>query len=296
MRIETLDLEFGNTAKTIASFLVFGSEGPVLIETGPGSTLPTLLARLDEHGVRPKDVRNIFVTHIHLDHSGAAGWWAQQGATVYVHPRGARHLVDPSRLMSSAARIYGDRMDELWGESLPAPEDKIVAVEDGEEISAGGLRFRAIETCGHARHHHTYRLGDIGFTGDAAGILLPGKSWIDLPAPPPEFDLEVWKQTLERLRNERFATIYRTHFGPISAVEEQLTAFGEVLEEGAGVVRKMMRQGLDRDAMVEGYCATMRERAASAGIDDDTAQAYELANPRYMSVDGIIRYWTQLDQ
>lgn len=296
MRIETLDLEFGSIPQTIASFLVFGPEGPVLIETGPGSTLPALLSRLDEHGVRSQDVRNVLVTHIHLDHSGAAGWWAQQGATVYVHPRGARHLIDPSRLMASAARIYGDRMDELWGESLPAPADKIVAVEDGEEISAGGLRFIAIETSGHARHHHAYRLGDIGFTGDSTGILLPGKSWIDLPAPPPEFDLAVWKQTLERLRGERFATIYRTHFGPATEVEEQLSVFEDVLEEGAGVVRKMMRQGLDRDAMVEGYCTTMRERAASAGIDDDTAQAYELANPRYMSVDGIIRYWSKLGQ
>jgi len=296
MRIETLDLSFGNTPHTIASFLIFGPEGPVLIETGPASTLPTLLSQLDEHGVRPDDVRNIFVTHIHLDHSGAAGWWAQQGATVHVHPRGARHLIDPSRLLSSAARIYGDRMDELWGESLPAPADKIVAVEDGEEIAAGGLRFTAIETPGHARHHHTYRLGETGFTGDAAGILLPGKSWIDLPAPPPEFDLAVWKQTLQRLRDERFATIYRTHFGPATAVEEQLTRFEEVLEEGADLVREMMRQGLDRDAMVERFCKMMRQRSAAAGLDEATADAYELANPRYMSVDGIIRYWSKLDQ
>jgi glyoxylase-like metal-dependent hydrolase (beta-lactamase superfamily II) len=291
MRIEILDLDFGQTPETIASFLVFGSEGPVLVETGPASTLPVLLARLAEHDVAPEDVRHVLVTHIHLDHAGAAGWWAQQGATVYVHPNGAQHLIDPSKLLRSAERIYKERMAELWGQTLPAPVDNIVAVEGGSTIEAAGLSFTALDTPGHARHHHVYRLGDVAFTGDAAGVRLGERHWIDLPAPPPEFDLEAWKQTLSRLRRENFTTIYRTHFGATSDVAAQLDRFETHLEEGAELVRHLMTEGLERDGMIARYNQTMWRLASADGVDDQTALAYELANPRFMSVDGIARYW-----
>ena len=291
MRIETLDLDFGHTPETIAAFLVFGSDGPVLVETGPASTLPNLLARLAEHGVAPEDVRHVLVTHIHLDHAGAAGWWAQEGATVYVHPNGERHLVDPSKLLTSAERISQDRMDELWGQTVPAPAERVVAVEGNRTIEAAGLSFIALDTPGHARHHHVYRLGDVAFTGDAAGIRLGQRHWIDLPAPPPEFDLGAWKGTLSRLRRENLATIYRTHFGATTDVSAQLDRFEKHLDLGAAFVRDMMAEGLDRDSMVERYTGTMQRWAEEDGVDDATALAYELANPRFMSVDGIARYW-----
>ena len=291
MRIETLDLDFGQTAETIAAFLVFGPEGPVLVETGPASTLPTLLARLEEHGVQPGDVRHVLVTHMHLDHAGAAGWWAQQGATVYVHPNGERHLIDPSKLLTSAERIYEDRMDSLWGRTVPAPAENVVAVKGDSTIEAAGLEFVALETPGHARHHHVYRLGDVAFTGDAAGVRLGERHWIDLPAPPPEFDLGAWKGTLTRLRSENLDTLYRTHFGPTSDVSVQLDQFEAHLEEGAALVRDMMAEGLDREAMIDRYNQTMWRLASADGVDDAAALAYELANPRFMSVDGISRYW-----
>jgi glyoxylase-like metal-dependent hydrolase (beta-lactamase superfamily II) len=291
MRIETLDLDFGQTAETIAAFLVFGPEGPVLVETGPASTLPTLLARLEEHGVQPGDVRHVLVTHIHLDHAGAAGWWAQQGATVYVHPNGERHLIDPSKLLTSAERIYEDRMDSLWGRTVPAPAENVVAVKGDSTIEAAGLEFVALETPGHARHHHVYRLGDVAFTGDAAGVRLGERHWIDLPAPPPEFDLGAWKGTLTRLRSENLDTLYRTHFGPTSDVSVQLDQFEAHLEEGAALVRDMMAEGLDREAMIDRYNQTMWRLASADGVDDAAALAYELANPRFMSIDGISRYW-----
>ncbi len=291
MRIHTLDLDFEGTPQTIASYLVRGGDGPVLVETGPASTLPTLVARLAGHGVRPEEVRHVLVTHIHLDHAGAAGWWARQGATVYVHPRGAPHLIDPSRLLSSAERIYGDRMESLWGEVLPAPAQRVVAVADGERIAAAGLEFVALDTPGHARHHHVYRLGEVAFTGDAAGIRLPGNRWVDLPAPPPEFDLEAWQATLERLRAGRFETIYPTHFGPTTAVDEQLSALARRLEEAAGLVKAMLDEGIARPAMVERFSGWVAERAIAAGVSPDVLRAYEVANPRHMSVDGIARYW-----
>ena len=291
MRIETLDLDFGQTPETIAAFLVFGPDGPVLVETGPASTLPTLLARLEEHGVQPRDVRHVLVTHIHLDHSGAAGWWAQQGATVYVHPNGERHLIDPSKLLSSAERIYQDRMDSLWGRTVPAPAENVVAVVGDSTIEAAGLEFIALDTPGHARHHHVYRLGDVAFTGDAAGVRLGERHWIDLPGPPPEFDLEAWKATLQRLRRENFAAVYRTHFGATAEVAAQLDQFEAHLDEGATLVRDMMAEGLDREAMIDRYNQTMWNLASADGVDEAAALAYELANPRFMSVDGISRYW-----
>ena len=116
MKVFVLDLDFQHTPRTMAAYLIVGNAGPVLVETGPGSTLPMLHARLSEHGYEPKDIQHVLVTHIHLDHSGAAGWWANQGAAVYVHHVGAPHLIDPARLLRSAGRIYGEAMDHLWGQ------------------------------------------------------------------------------------------------------------------------------------------------------------------------------------
>ena len=295
-RIETLDLGFQGTPETIASFLVVGPAGPVLLETGPGSTLPRLVEQLEERGFVPKDVQGVLVTHIHLDHAGGAGWWAQQGIPVYVHSAGAPHLIDPSKLLASAERIYGDRMEPLWGQTLPAPRENIIPVEDGDAIEVAGLRFRALSTPGHARHHHVYRLEDIGFMGDALGILLPGRQWIDLPAPPPEFDLEAWRESVQRIRQQEFSTIYRTHFGEVGDVAEQIDSFEKILIEGANLVRQMMAEGLERSSMVNRYQSQMRDRATAAGLDQATANAYELVTPRDMSVDGIARYWRKKDR
>lgn len=290
MQIDILDLEFQGVPHVVAAFLVRGTRGPLLIETGPASTLPTLLARLAEHDVRPADVKDVLVTHIHLDHAGAAGWWARQGARVWVHPVGAPHLIDPRKLLASAARIYGDRMGTLWGEVLSAPSDRVFAVRDGATIEAAGVSITAVETPGHAWHHHVYCVGEVAFSGDVAGIRLPGSRFIDLPAPPPEFDREAWGKSLARLRGLGVRTLYRTHFGPSSAVEDELLRFELLLEQAVEWIREMLARGARRDSMVEEFGRRMREQAAAAGSGEADARGYELANPREMSVDGITRY------
>mgnify|MGYP001817475159 CR=1 FL=1 len=295
MRIETLDLGFQGTPQVIASYLLEGPVGNVLVETGPGSTLPALLTGLDRLGLAPGDVGDVLVSHIHLDHAGAAGWWAQQGARVHVHPRGAPHLIDPSKLLASAGRIYGDRMETLWGEVLPAPAERVVAVEDGATLEVGGLRIEAYDTPGHARHHLVYALEEVVFTGDAAGIQLPGNGWSDLPAPPPEFDLEQWLRTLERIRDLGARTLYRTHFGPSGDIDTELSHFAEVLAEVTRWVREMRQDGLDREAMIDDFTARIRRLAAKTGLDSRQLEAYEIVNPRAMSVDGIARYLNHLD-
>src|SRR5215211_9540495 len=155
-RVITLDLKFQGRPDAIASYLIRSGEAVVLIESGPGSTLPGLEAGLANEGLSPRDVTHLLLTHIHLDHAGAAGWLARQGAGVYVHPVGAPHMLNPEKLLASATRIYGDRMDSLWGEFLPVPESQLNVPKDGEEIAIGDLSFIPINTPGHAEHHYAY--------------------------------------------------------------------------------------------------------------------------------------------
>lgn len=291
INIHTLDLNFQGLPQTIAAYLLEAPEGPVLIETGPGSTLPTLQAAIQAHGYTSVDVKHVLVTHIHLDHAGAAGWFASQGATLYVHHFGARHLIDPSKLMASAGRIYGDKMDSLWGEMVPAPAERVIALHDNDQFEAAGLTITAIETPGHARHHHVFKIGGIGFTGDTAGIRLPGSPFIDIPAPPPEFDREAWLVSLDRLRQIGFDQLYPTHFGPVSDVSFHLDTLEQLVDEATEWVKGQMDAGLGRDELVTAYENWTRERATAVGVDTDTMQLYEMANPLYMSVDGIMRYW-----
>jgi glyoxylase-like metal-dependent hydrolase (beta-lactamase superfamily II) len=291
MVIHTLDLYFQNVPHAIAAYLVEGPTGPVLVEAGPASTLPMCLDGLAALGYRPADIHHVLVTHIHLDHAGAAGWWANQGAQVYVHHLGAPHLIDPSRLLASATRIYGDQMDILWGTITPAPAEKITPLHDGDTIHAAGLTFTALETPGHARHHHVLRLDNIAFTGDAAGMSIPPTNFIDLPAPPPEFDREAWHTTIQRLLAEPLDTIYPTHFGPVTAVRPHLEQLAALIDDATNFIHSQLQAGLNRDAIVDQYVEWIRNRALAAGLTPDQFQPYQTANPHSMSVDGIIRYW-----
>lgn len=291
MDIYALDLNFQNLSQTVGAYLVVGPEGPVLVESGPASTLETLQARLAEHDYAPADVRHVLLTHIHLDHAGAASWWARQGAQVYVHHVGAPHLIDPARLLSSAQRIYGETMGTLWGQTLPVPAEQVHPLHDGDTIQAGGLTFTALDTPGHARHHHVFRVGEVAFTGDAAGVRLPGSSFISLPTPPPEFDLERWQKTVARLLDEDLATLYPTHFGPIENARAHLEAVSELLDQSAAFVRDRMQTGVERDVLIQQYSAWSHERARTHGLSEQDLEKYELANPTFMSVDGLIRYW-----
>ena len=295
MKLHILDTHFQGMAQVTAVYLLVGPEGPVLVESGPGSTLPAIVKALDAHGFHPADVRHVLLTHIHLDHAGAAGWWAQQGAQLYVHHVGAPHLVDPSKLLASARRIYGDRMDTLWGEILPAPAERVTALYDGDRVYAGGLTFTALDTPGHAYHHHTYRLrdyraGEIAFTGDAAGINLPLVNVVDLPAPPPEFHMETWLATLERLEAAGLTTLYPTHFGPIDDVHGHLVALRGLLIDAVAYVAERQAAGVERDALLDEYIAWNRQRARANHLSPAAIDRYEAANPLFMSVDGILRY------
>jgi len=289
--IKTIDLHFKGVNHAIASYLVIGPDGPVIIECGPGSTTHNLIAGLADHGFVPTDVKHVLVTHIHFDHAGASGWWAQQGAQIYAHHFGAKHLIDPSRLIASATRIYGDEMDTLWGELLPISNEQLTPLYDGDTVEAGGLTFQVIETPGHARHHHIFRLGDVAFTGDATAVILPSANLTDLPAPPPEFDREVWLKTIDLIEAENFSAIYPTHFGRVDDVNKHLDSVRQLLTEAPNFIKARMDDGLTRDEIVLAYREWNKKRAENAGLTAVQVEQYTAANPQGMSVDGIMRYW-----
>lgn len=286
-----LDLKFQGSSEAIGAFLLVGPDGPVLIETGAGSTLPTLHKELARIGVQSSAVRDVLVTHIHLDHAGAAGWWAQQGARVYVHQVGAPHLQDPSKLLASAKRIYGDRMDTLWGDLLPAPADQLIPLKDGDLIKAGGLEIRALDTPGHACHHMVYQVENVAFTGDLAGIRLSGRNHIRLPTPPPEFHLEEWLNSIAKMRALRFSHLYLTHFGTVDDVENHWSKVKMLLRKYTALVGHELALGSDREALVGKFSQLEEERFLNDGCEGRARALYAGVGPVGMSVDGMIRYW-----
>lgn len=288
--VKVLDLHFQETEGVIASFLLTSPEGPVLVETGPESTYPRLQAALRQEGVDPKEIRHVFVTHIHLDHAGAAWRLAQLGAAVYVHPKGAPHLVDPSRLLASAERIYGDMLKPLWGELQGIPQGQVRILKDGEVVDLGGLRVQALETLGHASHHHAYLVDGFLFAGDIAGVRI-GRGPVLPPTPPPDIHLESWYASLDRILALRPEALYLTHFGAYKDVEEHLLALRTTLEEWAGWVLHRLKEGLSLAEVTPRFEAYWREGLRRVGLGEGETQLYELADPPYMNLQGLVRYW-----
>ena len=290
-RILTLDLNFQNKTHAIASYLIRHNDAVVLIESGPGSTLPALEAALAKEQLTPRDITHVLLTHIHLDHAGAAGWFSQQGAEIYVHPNGAAHMLNPEKLIASATRIYGDRMDQLWGEFLPVEQNQLKVPQDAEEIVIGNLRFVAINTPGHAEHHYSYLFEDVCFSGDVGGVRIPGYPYMRAPMPPPELHFERWLESIARLRKEKLNHIAPTHFGIYDDVEWHLNE----LERNLVATRKWLEEIMPAAPSVEELRAKleawMDEQSREQNLSEDVVQSYVLANPIGMSADGLIRYW-----
>lgn len=291
MLIHTLDLHFSDRPHMIAAYLVEGSTGLILIEPGPASTIKTCLRSLKALGFSASDINHVFVTHIHLDHAGGAGWWAAQGAQVYVHPRGARHLIDPSRLLASAKMVYGDQMESLWGKMLPISAEKVTVLEDGDTVTIGDLTVEAIDTPGHAKHHHTYAIGDVAFTGDAVASRLPADQFINLTAAPPQFDPVAFDATITRLAARNFKKLYLTHFGMVDTVDEHLQRLREVVWGSAEFIHAQIRNGQPKTTIIKKYVEFCRERAELEGVDATRFTDYGIANGFEMSAEGIHLYW-----
>ncbi|MFK7800446.1 MAG: MBL fold metallo-hydrolase, partial [Anaerolineae bacterium] len=221
----------------------------------------------------------------------AAGWWASQGAHIYVHRVGARHMIDPSRLVASARRVYGDEMDTLWGELLPIDPNNLTELDDGDVITVGDFEFECLDTPGHATHHMAYRLGDVCFTGDSAGTRLADRAMIDIPASPPEFDRPTWLKTVERLQSYNFREIYPTHFGRIADPAAHLSEFAAFIPMVSDFIGELMQAGKDRAEILEAFIGWQTGRAKAAGFSPVETEQYLTSSPPEVSVDGIMRFW-----
>jgi glyoxylase-like metal-dependent hydrolase (beta-lactamase superfamily II) len=288
MRLHTIDLRFQGQPQIIAAYLIECGKGELaLIETGPGSTLPALLDGIRLLGFSADAVKHVFVTHIHLDHAGAAGWWAQQGATVFAHPKATPHLIDPSKLVDSAKRIYAGRMDILWGDMLPAPADRVVTLTDGQSVKVGAVTFTAIDTPGHARHHHAYACEGACFTGDVAGMKLPQCEYLSVTAAPPQFDPVAYGDSLQRLHAAGFSKLQLTHFGEVTDVSAHLSRYAMRVEQVFECVQNLLADGLRGDRLRTAYAEAEHARARNAGVSEPDWLRYESANSTAMCADGI---------
>lgn len=295
--IQVIDTQMHGLPGITGAFLIT-DEQTALIETGPKSSVEHVLAGLRVAGIENLDW--IIVTHIHLDHAGAAGTLARHfpEARVAVHEVGVRHLVDPSKLWSSASRIYGDAMERMWGGIDPLPEERIVALADGDKIELGATTFQAVDTPGHAGHHHTYLdvSSGVAFVGDALGVRLPDVGVMRPATPPPEFDLELAVSSIARIKDLGPDEIYLTHFGSPAAganpaaPKEVCDEAIEALRAWGGWVEAARAQTTDLDEVSRLIMA--RSRAAmGAEVDEDAIERMEQTTSYWMNTWGYMRYF-----
>jgi glyoxylase-like metal-dependent hydrolase (beta-lactamase superfamily II) len=268
-----LDLEFGGRPSAIGVYLVDTDDGIALFDCGPASTLPALERQLEEQGLALTDVRHLLLSHIHLDHAGAAGTIVDRhpGLTVWVSPVGAPHLVDPSRLERSARRLYGDLFDPLWGELRPVPEAN-VRVAEGDVLG-----WAAFPTTGHATHHVSYLRDGTLLAGDACGVRIPPGAYVLPVSPPPDLDVEAWHATAAEIRRRAPDRLCLIHFGVHEDVDTHLDRLDLELDRWAARVR----DGMEAEEFAE---------LARADMGDD-ADSYDRVAPLWQSWQGLRRYW-----
>jgi glyoxylase-like metal-dependent hydrolase (beta-lactamase superfamily II) len=289
-----IDLNFLGTPGVIATAVIHGPGGVALIDPGPSSTLPTLTAELARAGIAWTDVRAILLTHIHLDHAGVTGTLVREHPSirVYVHEKGAPHVIDPQKLVASATRLWGDDMQRLWGDVQPVPEGNLVVLRGEERISAGGRDFEVAYTPGHASHHISFYNADSGiaFVGDTAGVrLIPGGFNMP-PTPPPDIDLEAWRASVARIERWRPETLFITHFGPHAPVGAHLTELADTIGLTSGLVKASLARD-EPDESREAWFAEEVRRALRRRMSERDAQAYEVAGRFDLSWRGLARYW-----
>jgi len=289
-----IDLQHGGRRNVIAAAVLELDSGVAIIDPGPTSTIPVLRSGLQEAGIDLNDIRALLATHVHLDHAGACGSLVSENSAirVYVHERGAPHLVDPSRLIASAARLFGDRMDRLWGECLPIPKENLNVVTGNERIDPGGRALEVAYTPGHASHHVSYYDGKCGiaFVGDAAGGRIRNGE-IVLPAtPPPDADPDTIMASYQEILAWEPEQLFVTHFGPATGVEAHGAKLAETLATWAQRVRKSLGEDGDDTDRVERFGAWVGSELRRT-LDEDSAIAYEHGAPPDLSWHGLARYW-----
>jgi glyoxylase-like metal-dependent hydrolase (beta-lactamase superfamily II) len=291
--ISYFDLNFDGRSRVIATAVIHGTGGIALIDPGPSSTLPRLRQTLKDAGIEISDLTALVLTHIHLDHAGSSGTLVaeQPRLRVFVHERGAPHLINPDKLVSSASRLYGDDMERLWGEIRPVPASSLVVLAGGERIEAGGRQLDVAYTPGHASHHVSFYNADTGiaFVGDTAGVKLKPDGYVLPPTPPPDIDLEAWRDSLLRIEAWRPDTLFLTHFGPSSPYEPHLAELRDHIDLTAGLVKTSLALEGDDHAREEWFREQLNQEFQRKAGED--GRAYEAAARFDLNWRGLARYW-----
>lgn len=307
--LDYIDLQFLGRPQVIGTAVLHGAPGVALIDPGPTTTIGTLESALDAKGIRFRDVHHLLLTHIHLDHAGATGTILARfpHVRVFVHRKGAPHLVDPAKLLSSAGRLYGQDMDRLWGDVAPVPAEALQILDGGEVLHLAGRDLFVEYTPGHASHHVSFfdEASRVAFVGDTAGIRrhsraeashgdIAGRGEYVMPAvPPPDIDLEAWAGSRDRILRWNPAALFLTHFGPFADPRQHLDTLFARLAEWSRIVRHLLADpALDDAARQERFVeATLRDLRRTVG--DSASEDYVRAGGLVYSWMGLARYWSK---
>ena len=293
--LDYIDLNFLGTPEIIATVVLQGSSGVALIDPGPSTTLTSLRASLATRGIRVSDVAQVLLTHIHLDHAGVTGTLIRENPRieVFVHERGAPHLVDPAKLIASATRLYGEAdMERLWGEFLAVPASNLRQLSGGETISVAGREIEVAYTPGHASHHVSYfdRASRVAFVGDTAGIRRESP-YVMPPTPPPDIDLELWRESEERILAWDPDTLFLTHFGPFHGARVQFQQLRENIESWSRLVRRLIADPALSEEQRQAAFVDEALRELRRAVGEREAEQYGRAGRLDYSWQGLSRYW-----
>jgi glyoxylase-like metal-dependent hydrolase (beta-lactamase superfamily II) len=289
-----IDVNFLGRPRGIAACLLRSPSALAVVDPGPESTLPALRAGLAAQGVSVGDLDAILLTHIHFDHAGATGTLVRENPrlAVYVHEKGAPHMADPAKLLSSAARLYGDAMHKLYGEFIPVPRENLRVLKGGEKVSIGSRDLNVLYTPGHASHHVSYMdsARGIAFVGDTAGIRIAGQPFVMPVTPPPDIDLETWHVSVALIRSVQPAMLFVTHFGfapdPLNHLREHMTR----LEWWAELVRESLQNSGEDPARSAEFVARASEDMRGH-LPEAEVSSYANTGGLALSWLGLARYW-----
>jgi glyoxylase-like metal-dependent hydrolase (beta-lactamase superfamily II) len=293
--ISYVDLNFCGTPKAIATG-VYGGDAVVLVDPGPGSCVETLIGMLKAQGIRVADIQSILVTHIHLDHAGATGRLVRENPKirVFVHEKGAPHLIDPSKLVNSANQLWGvEGVARLWGEVVPVPSENLHILGEHDRIAAAGHMFDVRYTPGHASHHVSYFDEGTGmvWAGDTAGLRFTSQTFTLPPTPPPDIDLEAWRESIGTLRAWGPETVFITHFGPYGNVTDHLDDLERSIAAAADIAKRAIATDQSDDAKYEQFKRDVLAYIRASGVSESEIAPLEHVGPLEFNWRGLVRYW-----
>jgi glyoxylase-like metal-dependent hydrolase (beta-lactamase superfamily II) len=292
-KIIILDDNWMGRPRSIGTALLESDGHYAVVDPGPGSTLETLRKELRAHGLSPGQLDAILLTHIHLDHAGATGTLVRENPNlaVYVHKLGAPHMIDPSKLLASAARLWPNDLQRLFGEALPVPAANLRILDGGEAIALGSRKIAVAYTPGHASHHVSYfeNLEGVAFVGDTAGVRIEGHSFVMPATPPPDIDLQIWDGSFQTILERKPKRLFLTHFGFSENPSEHIGQFRERLHRWMAITERILRSSTSEAEAMETFMSTMRAEIAER-LPADEVEQYVMTAGLNLSFLGLARH------